>query len=410
MMACSIGVQAANLWALRRSIQWGGSALLIAGGALGIPIAVYLLQNTDTYILRVGFGLIVSLYAGYMLFRPALARAGGTSNRHLIALIGFGGGLIGGLTAMPGAIPTIWCDMRGMPSRPARSGAAVRLRHHAIVCAGALARTSQPVVKGRGRPRHRRHPAGAVCGNGARHSCIPEHQRGRVPADHSRGIVVFRAPRSHFALSAADSAESLRAPFDLDYHWVQPNHHGNKQRYPWKIMTAHQRNFSTPIDPVKLDRLAEVAVKVGLQLQAGQDLFLTAPTVARLPLVRKIAEHAYKAGAGPGDADLLPGMTRGHHRWRVTSSAMIPVSTAPRAGSMRGCRRRSTATPRGWRHRRRRSCMLLSGQDPAKVARASKGQFDRLQAGAGKVSSPSISTGTSSPIRARHWAKQVFPG
>jgi uncharacterized membrane protein YfcA len=40
MMACSIGVQAANLWALRRSIQWGGSLLLIIGGALGIPIAV----------------------------------------------------------------------------------------------------------------------------------------------------------------------------------------------------------------------------------------------------------------------------------------------------------------------------------------------------------------------------------
>jgi hypothetical protein len=34
MMACSIGVQAANLWALRNSIQWGGSLLLIIGGAL----------------------------------------------------------------------------------------------------------------------------------------------------------------------------------------------------------------------------------------------------------------------------------------------------------------------------------------------------------------------------------------
>jgi len=35
-------------------------------------------------------------------------------------------------------------------------------------------------------------------------------------------------------------------------------------------MTAHQRNVSVPIDPVKLDRLAEVAVKVGLRLQPGQ--------------------------------------------------------------------------------------------------------------------------------------------
>src|ERR1700736_2406095 len=62
-------------------------------------------------------------------------------------------------------------------------------------------------------------------------------------------------------------------------------------------MTIHERSISAPIDPVKLDRLAEVAIKVGLQLKPGQDLLLTAPTVA-LPLVRKIAEHAYRAGAG----------------------------------------------------------------------------------------------------------------
>jgi uncharacterized membrane protein YfcA len=39
-------------------------------------------------------------------------------SRH--ALIGFGGGLIGGLTAMPGALPTIWCDMHGMPKSEQR--------------------------------------------------------------------------------------------------------------------------------------------------------------------------------------------------------------------------------------------------------------------------------------------------
>jgi len=120
MMACSIGVQAANLWALRRNIQWEGSLLLIVGGALGIPIAVYLLQNADTHVLRIGFGIIVALYAGYMLFRPTLTRDDAAVSRRLTALIGFGGGLIGGLTAMPGAVPTIWCDMRGMPKNDQR--------------------------------------------------------------------------------------------------------------------------------------------------------------------------------------------------------------------------------------------------------------------------------------------------
>src|SRR3954468_4049465 len=62
-------------------------------------------------------------------------------------------------------------------------------------------------------------------------------------------------------------------------------------------MTAHQRNLSASIDPVKLDRLAEVAVKVGLQLQPGQDLLLTAPSVA-LPLLRKARQHTYTSAAG----------------------------------------------------------------------------------------------------------------
>ena len=61
-------------------------------------------------------------------------------------------------------------------------------------------------------------------------------------------------------------------------------------------MTTHQRNLSASIDPIKLDRLAAVAINVGLRLQAGQDLLITAP-VAALPLVRRIVEHAYKAGA-----------------------------------------------------------------------------------------------------------------
>ncbi|MDU8945389.1 aminopeptidase [Ovoidimarina sediminis] len=50
------------------------------------------------------------------------------------------------------------------------------------------------------------------------------------------------------------------------------------------------------IDREKLKRLADVAVKVGLNLQPGQELVMTAPVEA-LPLVREITEAAYEAGA-----------------------------------------------------------------------------------------------------------------
>ena len=45
-----------------------------------------------------------------------------------------------------------------------------------------------------------------------------------------------------------------------------------------------------------LDLLAAVAVEVGLGLQRGQELLMTAPLDA-LPLARRITEHAYRAGA-----------------------------------------------------------------------------------------------------------------
>jgi hypothetical protein len=119
MMACSITVQASNLWALRKSIRWKQSSVLVVGGLLGVPIAVWLLQSADARIFRESFGLAIACYAAYTLFRPVLSRRLRMSvGRN--ALIGFGGGLVGGLTAMPGAIPTIWCDIHGVPKTEQR--------------------------------------------------------------------------------------------------------------------------------------------------------------------------------------------------------------------------------------------------------------------------------------------------
>jgi uncharacterized membrane protein YfcA len=119
MMACSVGVQAANLWALRESIRWKESLILVLGGLLGVPVALWLLHHADARTFQQVFGLIVSIYSAYMLFKPSLSQPQQMS-RSRTALIGFGGGLIGGLTAMPGALPTVWCDMHGLPKNQQR--------------------------------------------------------------------------------------------------------------------------------------------------------------------------------------------------------------------------------------------------------------------------------------------------
>ena len=52
-----------------------------------------------------------------------------------------------------------------------------------------------------------------------------------------------------------------------------------------------------PFDASMLDRLAMVAIRVGLNLQPGQDLIITGPVEA-LPLIRRISAEAYKNEAG----------------------------------------------------------------------------------------------------------------
>lgn len=62
-------------------------------------------------------------------------------------------------------------------------------------------------------------------------------------------------------------------------------------------MSRKARSAARPLThSQRLDRLAMVAVKVGANIQPGQQLIMTA-NVESLPLVRRITDHAYGAGA-----------------------------------------------------------------------------------------------------------------
>jgi len=114
MMVCSLLVQSVGLFSLRRQIEWRGSAVLIAGGLLGLPPALYVLLHADATVFRIGFGIFLVLYAAYMLLRPALRDFRGPGGPRQDAVVGLAGGMIGGMTAMPGAVLAIWCDLRGL--------------------------------------------------------------------------------------------------------------------------------------------------------------------------------------------------------------------------------------------------------------------------------------------------------
>jgi aminopeptidase len=159
---------------------------------------------------------------------------------------------------------------------------------------------------------------------------------------------------------------------------------------------------NSPIDPVKLDKLAEVAIKVGLQLQPGQDLVLTAP-MAALPLVRKITEHAYKAGAGivqPIFSD--EEITLNRYRYAADAS----FDKAPgwlfegMAKAFDGNAARLAISGD--------NPMMLASEDPAKVARANRATSIAYKPALEKITGFDINWNIVSYPNAS-WAKLVFP-
>ena len=152
----------------------------------------------------------------------------------------------------------------------------------------------------------------------------------------------------------------------------------------------------------KLDRLAEVTVRVGLNLAKGQELVITAPLDA-VPLVRRITEHAYRAGASLVSALLAddeaslarfrfaPDDSFDHAAtWLHNGLAAAYKSGAARLGI-------TGANP-----------ALLGGQDPKKVSRAN--------VALSKASRPALELITRHEINwtivaaaTPAWAKLVFP-
>jgi aminopeptidase len=152
----------------------------------------------------------------------------------------------------------------------------------------------------------------------------------------------------------------------------------------------------------KLDLLAQVAVNVGLGLQRGQELLMTASLEA-LPLARRITEHAYRAGASlvttmysDDETTLMRYQFAPDESFdRAAGWLYDGMATAFKSGSAR------LAIAGG-------NPMLLSQQDPDKVGRANSAMSKAYRPALEYISRHDINwTIVASATPA--WAAAVFP-
>src|SRR5580698_2686503 len=168
-------------------------------------------------------------------------------------------------------------------------------------------------------------------------------------------------------------------------------------------MSVKSTHFAAlPFDE-KLDRLAQVAVHIGLGLREGQELVMSAPIEA-LPLVRRITDHAYRAGA------LLVTTFYGDDPCVLSRFRQAPDASFDYAPQWM-----QDGIARAFRDGAARLAIaganpaLLAKQDPAKVARAN--------VAASKAGKPAMELITRHEINwtivacaTPEWAKLVFPG
>lgn len=118
LLACSITTQLLSITKLWRTMQWRRCAPFLIGGGVGIPIGTKLLEVLDARTFAIAFGAFLVGYCTYMLRRPNIVVP--QASRLADVAAGFVGGITGGSVAFPGAIPTIWCSVRGLPKREQR--------------------------------------------------------------------------------------------------------------------------------------------------------------------------------------------------------------------------------------------------------------------------------------------------
>ncbi len=112
VVICSLIGQFQTLPAIWHAIEWRRCLPFIAGGLAGVPFGAYLLPYISINAFRIAIGILLIVYCGLALAGTVRLRVN-AGDGAADGLVGFGGGILGGLSGLSGPLPTIWAGLRG---------------------------------------------------------------------------------------------------------------------------------------------------------------------------------------------------------------------------------------------------------------------------------------------------------
>ncbi|WP_043753827.1 sulfite exporter TauE/SafE family protein [Methylobacterium nodulans] len=120
VLICSIISQSISLVRLRTIPPWSTTASMIVPGLFGAPIGIYLLHDLSPNVIKCFIGIFLIGYACVVMCLSANYKIR-FGNSWTDGVVGFMGGILGGIAGLSGALPTAWSLVRGWEPRTQRA-------------------------------------------------------------------------------------------------------------------------------------------------------------------------------------------------------------------------------------------------------------------------------------------------
>jgi uncharacterized membrane protein YfcA len=117
---CSSISQLQTLHLIWRTILWRRVLTFMLPGLLGVPIGTFLLPHIDPRLFKMSVGIFLVAYSSYVLARKVQFNSGWGGSA-ADGVVGFGGGVLGGIAGLSGVLPIVWTDIRGWTKEQRRA-------------------------------------------------------------------------------------------------------------------------------------------------------------------------------------------------------------------------------------------------------------------------------------------------
>jgi uncharacterized protein len=112
VLICSVVAQIATLPSMWKTFDFTLIWPFLIGGLAGVPVGTMLIAHADPVIFKLSVGVLLLVFPAALYFQRA-PMAFSFGGKPADGIIGFAGGILGGMAGLAGPLPILWASIRG---------------------------------------------------------------------------------------------------------------------------------------------------------------------------------------------------------------------------------------------------------------------------------------------------------